>query len=66
MTCYDLCQRHRLKEHIGVLPGWTWLKEHEHDLDGWTPSFEMHLGNLHYNVTVKDPKTLRDIVKANH
>ncbi len=47
------------------LCGNGWLAQHLHDYDGWEPTIEMNLGNVHYCMTVKDASVLNKVIKAN-
>ena len=44
--------------------GWQWVYQHLHDLDGWQPRIELDYGGVKFNMTVKNPEVLRDIIKA--
>jgi len=54
-----------LKEHLGILPGWNWLEDHEHDLDGWEPQVELDFGSYRQTMRLKKPETLKEVIKAN-
>jgi len=60
-----MCKRHYLKEHLGILPGWNWLEDHEHDLDGWEPQVELDFGSYRQTMRLKKPETLKEVIKAN-
>lgn len=55
--------KYGFKQHTGILPGWSWLETHEHDLDGWQPTFELSTGHSHYTMHVKNAKTLSEVIK---
>ena len=56
--------RHGLKIYLGVLPGWDWLEEHEHDLDGYEPVVELARPGFHCTVKLKDPKMMKEVARA--
>lgn len=60
----DLISRHHIRPWIGTLPGYQWIKENEHKLDGWSPTVELSNGNSHYTMHVKNPRTLNEVMKA--
>lgn len=65
MTYQEIITRHNFKPWLGVLPGWGWLHQHEHDYDGWQPTIEMDIGKVHYNMTIRDPKVISEVCKVN-
>lgn len=59
-----LAERYGLRLYLGILPGWDWLEEHEHDLDGYCPSFELSRPGFRVAVMLKDNSHLKEVVKA--
>ena len=49
-----------------VLCGWEWLDQHVADLEHYTPKVDMTIGNVRYNMTIKQPTIIKDIMRANH
>ena len=47
------------------LCGYQWVWQHQHDLDGWTPTVEFISPGYKQTMTVKDPAIFEDIIKAN-
>jgi hypothetical protein len=49
--------------HNGTEPlcGWEWIRVHEHDLDGWTPSIELISPGSHFKFTVKDREAMKAV-----
>ena len=45
--------RHNFKHWLGILPGWEWLRKHEHDLDDWEPRFETSGPGFKHSMTIK-------------
>ena len=58
-------RKYGLFPHIGILPGWGWLHQHEHDLDDWKPTIQMDLAGVKYNITANTGKVINQVVKAN-
>jgi hypothetical protein len=48
-----IINRHHLRNWIGILPGWSWLEENEHNLDGWQPTIELSRPGIKYHITLK-------------
>jgi len=48
---------------LGILPGWNWLNNHEHDLDGYEPRFELVRPGFKCSVQLKDNRKLKEIVR---
>ena len=48
-----------------VLCGWDWLNEHCADMVDYQPKVEMNMGGVRYNMTIKQPSIIKDIMKAN-
>jgi hypothetical protein len=65
MTNHELYNRYNLKPWLGILPGDDWLKENEHNLDGWTPGIEMSAPGIKYTINLKkeQPGIVRDILR---
>lgn len=61
----DIISRHGFKGYLGVLPGWDWLSDHEHDLDGWQPTFYISDGHVSHTMTIKKHEIIKEIIKAN-
>jgi hypothetical protein len=49
----------------GVLCGWNWLNEHCADLVDYKPRIEMAIGGVKYNMHIKQPAIIKDIMRAN-
>ncbi len=49
----------------GVLCGWDWLNKHCADLIDYQPKVEMAMGGVRYNMTIKQPAVIKDIMRAN-
>ena len=60
----DLIKRHGLRSEVGILFGWNWLSENEHNLDGWQPKFEIQSGGVRHTINVRNPKIIRKLVKT--
>ena len=56
-------ERHGFKLWLGILPGWDWLNNHEHDLDDYTPSMELSRPGFKCSVQLKDNRKLKEIVR---
>jgi len=59
--------KYRFFEHIGILPGWDWLNNHEHDLDDFPePTIELIANGktLSVNGNYKHG-VIKDFVKSN-
>ena len=48
-----------------VLCGKAWLDKHWNDLADYRPKVEMSIGGVRYNMTIKQPTIIKDIMKAN-
>ena len=59
-----LAERHGLRIYLGVLPGWDWLEEHEHDLDGYEPVVELSRPGFKTTFRLKDPKVMREVART--
>lgn len=49
-----------------ILCGWDWLNKHVADMVDYQPKVEMTTGGVKYNMTIKQPAIIKDIMKANH
>ncbi|MFA5153239.1 MAG: hypothetical protein WC554_11810 [Clostridia bacterium] len=49
-----------------VLCGWDWLNQHVADLENYNPKVYMSIGNVRYDMVIKDPSIIKDIVRVNH
>ena len=60
-------ERHGFKNWLGVLPGWPWLQENEHKLDGWQPIIETSGPGFKHTLTVKPSAkgVVASVMKAN-
>ena len=49
----------------GIEPicGWAWVYEHLHDLDGWTPTFEIIREGVKHSIVIKDIKVMAEVSK---
>ena len=65
MSIQGLCYTHKFRPEVGIIPGWPWLEQHEHDLDGWQPEIEMNLRGVRYHIKGADHKVLSQVIKAN-
>ena len=61
--CQPGYEKYGFKEHIGILPGWDWLAQHEHDLDNWQPELEIIRPGSHYTIKSQDIKTINKAIK---
>ena len=50
----------------GILCGWDWLNEHCAGMVDYQPKIEMNMGGVRYNMTIKQPAIIKDVMKANH
>jgi hypothetical protein len=50
---------------IDVLCGNDWLDKHWSDLEDYHPIITMNLGGVIYNMNIKQPAILKDVMKAN-
>lgn len=52
-----------VKQTLGFDPlcGWEWYIRHEHDLDGWEPTFELEAPGVHFKMTIKDKGAIKKI-----
>lgn len=48
-----------------VLCGWGWLDKHCADLVDYHPNLYLETGGVRYNMKLKKPEVLKDIMKAN-
>lgn len=48
-----------------VLCGWDWLNQHCADMVDYQPHVTMNIAGVRYNMTVKQPAILKDVMKAN-
>jgi len=48
-----------------VLCGFDWLDQHCADLVDYEPRVEMNTGGVRYNMNIKQPSIIKDIMKAN-
>lgn len=49
----------------GLLCGGAWLSEHWNDLKDYNPEVYMSIGNVRYNMTIKQPSIIKDIMRVN-
>ena len=59
-----LAERYGLRLYLGILPGWDWLEEHEHDLDDYSPEFEISRPGFKTTFRLKDPKVMKEVAKV--
>lgn len=48
-----------------VLCGWEWVDEHCADMVNYMPEVFMTIGNVRYNMTIKQPSIIKDIMRVN-
>ena len=48
-----------------VLCGFDWLDKHFDSMVNYQPQVEMNIGNVHYQMTIKKPELIKDIMRAN-
>jgi len=60
--CYQVILNPGIKN---ILCGWDWLNEHCADMVDYQPKVEMTMGGVRYNMTIKQPAIIKDIMKAN-
>jgi len=60
--CYQIILNLGIKD---ILCGWEWLDEHCADMVDYQPDLQMNLGGIRYNMTIKQPSILKDVMKAN-
>ncbi len=67
MTYHDLMTKHNFRPWLGVLPGWSWLEENEHRLDGGQPTIELSRPGVSYRMSIKPSATgvVAGVMKAN-
>ena len=41
-----------------------WIKEHEHDLDGWVPKIEIIRPGFKQTITIRSKKAMAEVVKV--
>ncbi len=49
-----------------VLCGFDWLDKHVADLENYNPKVYMSIGNVRYDMTIKKPEIIKDIMRVNH
>jgi len=49
----------------GIEPicGWEWVRQHEHDLDGWTPSIEIVRPGSKQTFNIKSREAMNQVVR---
>jgi len=54
------------KSWLGILCGWEWAIKHEHDLDNWHPTIELHFETTRYKMSFNNGngKLLGEIMKT--
>jgi len=60
--CYQIILNPGIKN---VLCGWDWLNEHCADMVDYQPKVEMAIGGVRYNMTIKQPAIIKDIMRVN-
>ena len=53
------------KDWLIPMCGWEWVIRHEHDLDTYQPKVQMTMGGVRYNMTIKQPSIIKDIMRVN-
>jgi len=53
MIYNELIRRHHIRPWVGIIPGYTWLAENEHKLDGWRPEVELATPGVHYKLNIR-------------
>lgn len=48
-----------------VLCGWQWLDQHCASMVDYQPRLDMAIGGVRYNMVIKQPAIIKDIMKAN-
>ncbi len=48
-----------------ILCGWKWLDKHCADLVDYQPKVYMAIGNIRYNMTIRQPSIIKDVMKVN-
>lgn len=49
-----------------ILCGWDWLNYHVADMVDYQPKVEMAIGGVRYNMTIKQPAIIKDVMRVNH
>ena len=49
-----------------VLCGWEWLDKHCASMVDYQPKVEMAIGGVRYNMTIKQPTIIKDVMRVNH
>lgn len=55
--------RYGFKSWLGILPGWSWLAQHEHDLDDWHPTLEITRPGFRMTATIKDQSVIKEVAR---
>lgn len=50
----------------GIEPicGWDWIRQHQHNLDGWTPTIEISRPGYRQTFTVRSKEAMNEVVKT--
>jgi hypothetical protein len=49
-----------------VLCGWEWVDKHCAAMVDYQPKVEMQIGGVRYNMTIKQPAIIKDVMRVNH
>ena len=49
-----------------ILCGWEWLNKHCASMVDYQPKVEMAIGGVRYNMTIKQPAIIKDVMRVNH